>query len=244
MVNKKLIVGNLKMNMVADEISSYLRIVNKNIYSDNVVICPSSIYIPYFLKQRYNVGIQNIAVEEMGSHTGEISAKQAYSLGVKYALIGHSERRQVDGETDLIVGKKVKTAIKNNLYSIVCIGETNEDKVMLRTENVLKKQLKYALKELILEDMDNVVIAYEPVWAIGTNKIPSNRDIKNTVSYIKLLISNLYGYNNIKVLYGGSVNSKNISQLMKIDNLDGFLIGGSSLDPNEFLNIIEVAVTK
>ena len=184
MVNKKLIVGNLKMNMVADEVSSYLRIVNKNIYSDNVVICPSSIYIPYFLKQRYNVGIQNIAVEEMGSHTGEISAKQAYSLGVKYALIGHSERRQVDGETDLIVGKKVKTAIKNNLYSIVCIGETNEDKVMLRTENVLKKQLKYALKELILEDMDNVIIAYEPVWAIGTNKIPSNRDIKNTVSYI------------------------------------------------------------
>lgn len=244
MENKKLIVGNLKMNMVADEISDYLKNVNKNIYSNNVVICPSSIYIPYFLKQRYSVGIQNISIEESGAHTGEISAKQAYSLGVKYALVGHSERRSMYGDTDLIVGKKIKTAIKNNLYPIVCIGETIEDKAMLRTERVLKKQLNYALKDLSLEELDNVIIAYEPVWSIGTNKIPSNRDIKNTVSYIKLLIDNLFGYNKTKVLYGGSVNSKNISQLMKIENLDGFLIGGSSLKPDEFLNIIEVTNTK
>lgn len=244
MENKKLIVGNLKMNMVADEVSNYLKAINKNIYSDNVVICPSSIYIPYFLKQRYSVGIQNISTEDMGAHTGEISAKQAYSLGVKYTLVGHSERRTMYGDTDLIVGKKVKIAIKNNLYSIICIGETIEDKAMLRTERVLKKQLNYALKDLSVEEMDNVVIAYEPVWSIGTNKIPSNRDIKNTVSYIKLLISNLFGYNDAKVLYGGSVNSKNIAQLMKVDNLDGFLIGGASLKPDEFLNIIEVANQK
>lgn len=244
MENKKLIVGNLKMNMVADEVSNYLNNINKNIYSNNVVICPSSIYIPYFLKQRYSVGVQNICSEEMGAYTGELSAKQAYSLGVKYTLVGHSERRGMYNETDLIVGKKVKTAIKNNLYPIICIGETIEDKAMLRTERVLKKQLNYALKDLSVEEMDNVVIAYEPVWSIGTNKIPSNRDIKNTVSYIKLLISNLFGYNDAKVLYGGSVNSKNISQLIKIDNLDGFLIGGASLKPDEFLNIIEVANIK
>ena len=240
MENNKLIVGNLKMNMVADDISNYLKIANKNIYSDKVVICPTNIYIPYFLKQRYSVGIQNIAGEEQGAYTGEVSAKQAYSLGVKYSLIGHSERRQMYNETDLIIGKKIKMAIKNNLYPIVCIGETNEDKAMLRTERILKKQINYALKNLTLEEMDNVIIAYEPVWAIGTNKIPSNQDIKSTISYIKLLISNLYGYNNIRVLYGGSVNSKNISQLVKIDNLDGFLIGGASLKIEEFLNIIEV----
>lgn len=244
MENKRIVVGNLKMNMVADEVSNYLNKVNKNIYSDQVVICPSSIYIPYFLKQRYQVGIQNISSENSGAYTGEISALQAYSLGVNYALIGHSERRLLFSENDLTVNKKVKIAIKNNLYPIICIGETNEDKVMLRTEKVLKKQITYALKDLTIEDMDNIVIAYEPVWAIGTNKIPSNRDIKNTISYIKLLVNNLYHYNRVKVLYGGSVNKNNIEQLVKIDNLDGFLVGGASLKPDEFLKIIEVAVTK
>lgn len=244
MENKRIVVGNLKMNMVADEVSNYLNKVNKNIYSNQVVICPSSIYIPYFLKQRYQVGIQNISSENSGAYTGEVSALQAYSLGVNYALIGHSERRHLFSENDLAVNKKVKIAIKNNLYPIICIGETNEDKVMLRTEKVLKKQITYALKDLTVEDMDNIVIAYEPVWSIGTNKIPSNRDIKNTISYIKLLVNNLYHYNRVKVLYGGSVNKNNIEQLVKIDNLDGFLVGGASLKPDEFLKIIEVAVTK
>lgn len=244
MENKRIIVGNLKMNMVADEVSNYLNVINKNIYSDQVVICPSTIYIPYFLKHRYKIGIQNIATEEKGAYTGEVSATQAYSLGVHYALIGHSERRALFNENDLVVNKKVKAAIKNNLYPIICVGETNEDKVMLRTEKILKKQITYALHDLNFDELDSVVIAYEPVWSIGTNKIPSNKDIKSTISYIKLLVENLYGYNKIKVLYGGSVNQKNIEQLVKIDNLDGFLVGGASLKPNEFLNIIEVAVTK
>lgn len=165
-------------------------------------------------------------------------------MGVNYALIGHSERRALFGETDLIVSKKVQEAIKNNLYPIICVGETNEDKVMMRTEKVLKKQITYALRGLKPDEIDSVIIAYEPVWAIGTNKIPSNKDIKSTISYIKLLVKNLYGYNKTKVLYGGSVNKKNISGLVKIDNLDGFLVGGASLKPDEFLNIIEVAVTK
>ncbi|MEI3529562.1 MAG: triose-phosphate isomerase [Bacilli bacterium] len=244
MENNHLVVGNLKMNMVADEISSYLKVINKNIYSEQVVICPSSIYIPYFLKQRYRVGIQNIAAENKGAYTGEVSATQAYSLGVQYALVGHSERRALFNENDLTVNQKVKIAIKNNLYPIICVGETNEDKVMLRTEKILKKQITYALRDLNNDELNNVIIAYEPVWSIGTNKIPSNKDIKSTISYIKLLVENLYGYNGIKVLYGGSVSQKNIKQLVKIDNLDGFLVGGASLNPDEFLNIIEVAVTK
>lgn len=242
MENKRIIVGNLKMNMVASEINDYLKEVNKKINNNDVVICPSSLYIPYFLKQKYKVGIQNIAPEENGAHTGEISAMQASSLGVEYAIIGHSERRQMYGDNDLLINKKVKIALKNNLIPIICIGETNEEKAMFRTEKVINKQITYALRDLSKEDMEKVIIAYEPVWAIGTNVIPTDSDIKNAVSYIKTLINTLTMYNNTKVLYGGSVNKNNITELTQIKEVDGFLIGGASLKPNEFCEIIEVAV--
>lgn len=244
MENKRIIIGNLKMNMVASEINDYLKEVNKKINNSDVVICPSSLYIPYFLKQKYKVGIQNIASAENGAHTGEISASQASSLGVEYVIIGHSERRQMYGDTDLLINKKVKLALANNLIPIICVGETNEDKVMFRTEKVINKQITYALRDLSKEDMEKVIIAYEPVWAIGTNVIPTNSDIKNAVSYIKALINTITQYNDAKVLYGGSVNKKNVSQLIKINEVDGFLIGGASLKPDEFSEIIEVAVSK
>lgn len=244
MENKRIIVGNLKMNMVASEINDYLKEVNKKINNSDVVICPSSLYIPYFLKQKYKVGIQNIASAETGAHTGEISASQVSSLGVEYAIIGHSERRQMYGDTDLLINKKVKLALANNLIPIICVGETNEDKVMFRTEKVINKQITYALRDLSKENMEKVIIAYEPVWAIGTNVIPTNSDIKNAISYIKSLVNKITKYNDTKVLYGGSVNKKNISELIKINEVDGFLIGGASLKPDEFSEIIEVAVSK
>lgn len=244
MENKRIIIGNLKMNMGASEINNYLKEVNKRIDNSNIVICPSSLFIPYFLKQKYKVGIQNIAPAECGAHTGEISASQASSLGVEYVIIGHSERRQMYNDTDLMINKKVKLALNNNLIPIICIGETNEDKVMFRTEKVINKQITYALRDLTKEDMEKIIIAYEPVWAIGTNVVPTNSDIKNAISYIKSLINTITQYNNTKVLYGGSVNKKNILELIKVNEVDGFLIGGASLKPDEFSEIIEVAVNK
>lgn len=229
---KKLIIGNLKNYMMSSEIVNYLKKVDK-IDDKNVIICPSNIYIPYFLKKGYSVGIQNIN-ELDKTCTGEITPSQAKSLGINYTIVGHSERRINLKETDIDINKKIIEAQKYNMKIILCIGETLEEKEMLKTSIVLKKQLLNSLKNTNLK---NIVIAYEPIWAIGTNKIPSIKDIASTTSYIKELIKKNFD-SDIKVLYGGSVNSTNIGEIIK--EVDGVLIGKASTDGSDFLKIIEV----
>lgn len=229
---KKIIIGNLKNYMMSSEIVNYLKKVDK-IDDKNVIICPSNIYIPYFLKKGYSVGIQNIN-ELDKTCTGEITPSQAKSLGINYTIVGHSERRINLKETDIDINKKIIEAQKYNMKIILCIGETLEEKEMLKTSIVLKKQLLNSLKNTNLK---NIVIAYEPIWAIGTNKIPSIKDIASTTSYIKELIKKNFD-SDIKVLYGGSVNSTNIGEIIK--EVDGVLIGKASTDGSEFLKIIEV----
>lgn len=230
-----LVVANLKMNLSSKQLIPYLNKVNS--YSkNNLVICPTSIYIPYFLKHSYKVGIQNVFYENEGSYTGEISPFQASSLGIEYAIVGHSNRRILFHETDLEIHKKIVKCLENKLKVVVCIGETLEEKNRMKTSSVLKKQIMMDLRGI--QDLSNVYIAYEPVWAIGSKQVPSNQDIKDTVNYIKELVAELNQYENIKVLYGGSIDEENIELITKISNIDGILIGNSALNAEQLLTIM------
>lgn len=240
-MENKLIVANHKMNMDAKEVNEYLKELG-NINNKNLIICPTSIYIPYFLKKKFEVGIQNTFIHEKGSYTGEISPKQAKSLGVNYTIVGHSERRIYFNETDTLINKKVLESLNNNLKVILCIGETLEEKNMLKTDKILKRQIINALRDVV--NIDDVIIAYEPVWSIGTGIVPESKEISATISYIKTIIDKLYPSNNVKILYGGSVTEKNIKSLTKIKEVNGFLVGGASLNTKSLLKIIEVVVSQ
>lgn len=237
-MENKIIVGNIKMNMRFGEIPNYINHF-KDIKNNNLIICPSYIYIPYFLNYDFHVGSQNVCTHEDGGYTGEISARQLHSIGVKYTIIGHSERRIKLKETDVEINQKVKSAVKANLKVILCIGETEEEKQMLKKDIALKRQIRNALFDV--ENLNNVIIAYEPVWSVGTNKLPSNDELLKTIQYIKKLVYNMYK-TEIKVIYGGSINEKNIDNLKTIEELDGFLIGSASINPSQFIEIIDKIV--
>ena len=230
----KLIVANFKMNLLKEDILEYVKHFNKK--ESNVIFCPSNIYLNYFLEKDLNVGSQDASFEEKGAFTGDVSASQLKSIGVKYTIIGHSERRKYHND-DKYVNNKLICALNNSLIPILCIGETKEQRENNETYQVLEKQLNEALNNINSDLLSNIIIAYEPVWSIGTGIIPSNYDIYNTISFIKEYLQKRYVLQ-LKVLYGGSVNSNNISELETINNIDGYLIGGSSIDYNKFLDII------
>ena len=230
----KLIVANFKMNLLKEDILEYVKHFNKE--RSNVILCPTNIYLNYFLEKNLNVGSQDVAFEEKGAFTGDVSASQLKSIGVKYTIIGHSERRKYYND-DKSVNNKLICALNNNLIPILCIGETKEQRENNETYEVLEKQLNEALNNINGDLLSNIIIAYEPVWSIGTGVIPSNEDIYNTIYFIKKYLCEQYNLQ-LKVLYGGSVNSNNISELETINNIDGYLIGGSSIDYNKFLDII------
>lgn len=241
---EKMVIANLKMNMVFNDVKEYLNAINESITSDRVVICPTSIYVPYFLGHKYKVGLQNTYIENKGAYTGEISPLQAKSLGITYVLVGHSERRKILKEDNELVHKKLQAILNNNMTAVLCIGETLEEKNMLKTDTVLKRQLITALNDIDEKKYHNIIIAYEPVWSIGTNLVPTNKEIETTVAYIKNIVSTNFKITNIPVIYGGSVNEKNIKELNQIKNISGVLVGGASLDPQKLLNIIEVVVSQ
>ena len=224
----KLIVCNMKMNLDKSDIDSYLeRIKNKDL--SNVIFCPTSIYLPYFINNNLNVGIQNISKYETGSHTGDISIKQVSSLNIKYAIIGHSERNN-DLEQ---INEKVILCSKYNVTPIICIGE----KQKLSTEK-LEKELEYqldnVLKEVVLK---KAIIAYEPVWMIGSNNNYDTFTLHHIYTFLKKLVKK-YQIDDIMILYGGSVNTSNIHDILDIT--DGVLVGSASVDVNNFLKILEV----
>ncbi len=243
MANKKIVVGNMKMNLTAKEIDQYLKELEKKNYGSDVVFCPSALYIPYFLGHDFLVGIQNIAAYEKGAYTGEISATQAKSMKISYAIIGHSERREYFQETDEVVATKIRLAQAEDLNVILCVGESLQEREAFETYKVLKRQVKAALQGMEKENISKVIIAYEPIWAIGTGKVPSNNEIEDTVSFLKDIILELF-HTEIPVLYGGSVTDENIQELNKIPNVDGYLVGGASTKIEKFNKIIEVVVTQ
>ncbi|MBE6138139.1 MAG: triose-phosphate isomerase [Firmicutes bacterium] len=243
MENKKIVIGNQKIYMSVNEVGEFLKEITGKVLTSNVVICPTTLYIPYFLKHRYSVGIQNVCEYDVGQYTGEVSAQQASEIGLKYALVGHSERRSYYNEDNDVINSKIKNLLKANIIPVLCVGETSEEKNLFKTKKVLKSDLISCLNKVSSEDIEKIIIAYEPVWAIGTKRIPTMAEIKSNVAYIKDLIKQIYK-KEIRVIYGGSVNPNNIEKLNRIDNVDGFLVGGSSTKAEEFLKIIEVVVNQ
>jgi len=219
----KLIIANHKMNLDIDDIYEYLRKLKH--VKNKVVILPTDIYLPYFINENFVVGIQNIYPKKYGSYTGEVSPYQAKKLGVKYAMIGHSERRKYFDEENDFIEKKVKVAVENGLTVLLCVGEKEHERDDVF--DVLRKQLS------VIDSPENIIVSYEPVWSIGNGNIPSNDEIKRVVKFIKSCY-------NVKVLYGGSVNEHNIATLSEVEELDGFLIGSAALDPDRLLKILEV----
>lgn len=232
---KKMVVLNHKLYMNYDDVKEYIREVKDHIRMDiDVVMCPSSIFIPYF-KGRYNfyLGTQNLSGTVA---TGEVSGLQLKSLDVRYALVGHSERKINLKETNKMINTNIKEALKYNIIPIVCLGETKEEHERKKTAEVIIKQLKdYFFDVEVLAD---VVLAYEPIWAIGSNMVPKNKEIEEIVQLIKDVMFKKFNVN-IRVLYGGSVNLKTIDKLNEIVNIDGYLLGRVSTDTKALLMIMD-----
>lgn len=239
-MEEKIVIANLKMNLNITEMSEYLKRASELLNDSQVVFCPTNIYIPYFLKKKFGVGVQNIYYEDNGAFTGELSPLQAKQIGVEYTIIGHSERRIYFDETDSIVNKKIKAALKNNLKVILCVGETKEERDMLKTDKIIKRQLINCLRDI--EDISNIIIAYEPVWAIGTSVTPTKKEIQSITTYIGNIVKTLYEDIDLRIVYGGSVNSKNIEMINSVDNIYGVLVGGASLNIDELVKIKEVVI--
>ena len=191
---------------------------------------------------RVAMGAQNLYWQKEGAYTGEISADMLVAAGCQYVIIGHSERRQYFGETDEAVNKKISAAITTNLIPVFCIGETESERESGNTFSVLDKQVKDGLKGKVADDLGSLVIAYEPVWAIGTGKTATNDQAQEAHKYIRSLIEGLFGTTlaeSIRILYGGSVKPANVSELMAMPDIDGALVGGASLDPESFSKIVK-----
>ena len=235
---KKIIVGNLKANMNMDKVGDYIYTMNNSINSDNeVVICPSYIYIPFFTNENFNVGSQNVSIYDNGAFTGEVSAEQLKSAKVKYVIVGHSERRKYFHENERVMNIKIRKCLDNELIPIVCIGETKEERIEFKTKQVLRMDLLEILKDLDRDKIKDLIIAYEPIWAIGTGIVPSPKEIDDIALFIKDIVKSAYKIN-VKVLYGGSINTTNIDKFKLLNDIDGFLVGGASNNPNEFVQII------
>ncbi len=232
----KLIVSNHKMNLTLNEVKEYLKEI-KTLKSEKnlLVFCPSFVYLPYFKAIKYPLGSQNVASQKMGALTGEISIEQLKSLGVTYVIIGHSERRMILKEDLNTIQKKISLCLKNDITPILCIGEQQKERQS--KEKVLEQEIQTAFENQT--KLENIVIAYEPIWTIGTGLIPDKQEIETTIHWIKFYIKKNYNIE-CKVIYGGSVNQNTILQLNKIKNMDGYLIGGTSLKIKELKKIIEI----
>ena len=246
-MRKKVIAGNWKMNMLPNEAIQFieeLAPVVKNTKHEVILCVPyTDLFYALLTAQGTNIkiGAQNMHFEESGAYTGEISAKMLKSINVEYVIIGHSERRQYFNETDETVNKKVKTAFQNGLKPIVCVGETLEQRESDQTEEIITNQTKFALEGLTEEQIKNTIIAYEPIWAIGTGKTATSEDANNSIKAIRNKIAEIYGQivaDGVIIQYGGSVKSTNAKELFEMSDIDGGLVGGASLKADEFSKIV------
>jgi len=248
----KVIAGNWKMNNDPNEtrdLISKLLAGLKNLNSTcEVVICP-----PYtslseassmIKDSKIRLGAQNIHEEENGAFTGEVSAKMLLNTGCEYVIIGHSERRTIYKESDALINKKIKRALKNNLKPIFCVGELLEEREKNITEQVIKSQVLKGLQDFSVNDLKDLIIAYEPVWAIGTGKTATPQQAEEVHLFIRTLLANNFSSDfaeNLSILYGGSVKPDNSKELLSQKNIDGALVGGACLNADSFINIIKSA---
>lgn len=246
-MKKKVIAGNWKMNMLPNEAIDFIAQLTplvKNTENEVILCVPyTDLFYALLTAQGTNIkiGAQNMHWEEKGAYTGEVSGKMLKSIGVEYVIIGHSERRQYFAETDETVNKKIKAAFANKLKPIVCVGETLEQRENKKTKEVIIKQVQTALKGLEKEEVEQTIIAYEPIWAIGTGKTATSEDANNSIKDIRNKIAELYGEDvaqKVIIQYGGSVKSTNAKEIFETSDIDGALIGGASLKVDEFSKIV------
>ncbi|MBQ9485224.1 MAG: triose-phosphate isomerase [Clostridia bacterium] len=244
-MRRPIIAGNWKMNKTAAETEALIAELKPLVAKSKpeVVIC-----VPYtdlwaaknaIVGTKIRLGAENVAWADSGAFTGEISAAMLKEIGVEYVIIGHSERRTYFGETDETVNMRLKQAIANGLKPIVCVGETLNEREKNKTKRVLKKQVLEGFKDV--QDFSDIVIAYEPVWAIGTGKTATADDANKTIGYIRSLIKNTWGAEvskDIRIQYGGSMKPSNAKELMAMRNIDGGLIGGAALKAQDFAAIV------
>jgi len=231
----KIVIGNFKMNLNNLEINEYLEYFKDKKYS-NVYFAPSNIYLKDFINNGFNTIAQDVSSYTSGAYTGDVSANMLKSIGINYSLVGHSERRKYYND-DLFINEKIKRLLEENIIPILCIGENLEERNNNTYLEVIKKEIEEAFKNIDKNKLKSVIIAYEPIWSIGTNKIPSNEEIEEITKFIKEYVFKNYLFN-IKVLYGGSVNNNNVDILNKIGIIDGYLVGGCSIKKEEFNDLI------
>jgi len=230
----KYLICNFKNKLLKDDILKYNRNLGEIETKVKLVLCPPSIYLSLFDKNGYDLGVQDISSFMDRTITGEIEANQIKSLEATYVIVGHSERRIYKHEINIDFINKINNALENNLNVIYCVGETLRDKENGSTFEILEKQISEVLNNV---EIKNIMIAYEPIWAIGTGNVPSIKEIKENIEFISDLLYEKYECK-LDILYGGSVNDENIGELCSIKGLSGFLVGGASLDVNKVKGMI------
>ena len=246
-MRKPIIAGNWKMHKTINEAKSFVEEIKGSIKETDVeaVICA-----PYTILKdlkevtkgtNIKVGAQNMHFEENGAFTGEISPLMLKELDVDYVIIGHSERRQYFNETDETVNKKVKKALEHSIIPIMCVGESLEEREAGDTKSIVKSQVEKGLQGINHEDIKKIVVAYEPIWAIGTGKTASSEDANEVIAYIREVIKNVSSEDiseEIRIQYGGSVKPSNVEEIMNQSDIDGALVGGASLEPKDFIELV------
>ncbi len=250
-MRKKIVAGNWKMNETLQEGVALATEINNSINEGkkpncDVIICTPFIHLASIANVLNNgiigLGAENCADKAKGAFTGEVSAAMVKSTGAKYVILGHSERRQYYGETAEILKQKVELAVENNLKIIFCCGETLEEREANKQNEIVKSELEKSVFHLSKEQWGNIILAYEPIWAIGTGKTATAEQAEEMLGYIRSIVAQKFGSEvaeNTTILYGGSCNAKNASELFSKPNIDGGLIGGASLKAKDFKAIID-----
>ncbi|MDT8858715.1 triose-phosphate isomerase [Alkalihalobacillus sp. MEB130] len=248
-MRKPIIAGNWKMNKTLGEAKQFVEAVKTSVPANSevdAVVCSPALFLESLVSQTegtdLKVGAQNVHFEENGAFTGEISPVALADLKVDYVIIGHSERREMFAETDETVNKKVHAAFKHNLVPIMCCGETDDEREAGKTNDVVKVQVEAGLAGLTADQVKNTVIAYEPIWAIGTGKSSSAADANEVCLYIRKVVAEAFSpeaAEAVRIQYGGSVKPANIKEYMAESDIDGALVGGASLEADSFLALLE-----
>ena len=246
-MRRKVIAGNWKMNMLPNEAIEFITNLAPMVKDtkNEVILCVPYTDLFYSLltvqETNIHIGAQNVYYKESGAYTGEVSPKMLKSINTEYVIIGHSERRQYFAETDETVNLKLKASLDEGLKPIVCVGETLEQREANETEKIITSQVEKALANLSKEEVKKTIIAYEPIWAIGTGKTATSEDANSSIKQIRNKIKELYGEEvseEVVILYGGSVKPNNIKEYLTQDDIDGALVGGASLDVNSYKELL------
>jgi triosephosphate isomerase len=250
-MRRPVVAGNWKMNCLQSEATDLVNrlVAQKNLSSNvEVVLAPPFTALAVVRKLIDGSGVQlagqNIHFEPKGAWTGEVSAAMLIDAGCKYVILGHSERRSHFHEDDALINKKIKAALKEELHIIFCVGETLQQRERNETRGVVESQLKFGLEGLADRDMENLVIAYEPVWAIGTGKTATPEQAQDVHQFVRAFLETMFAKStveSVRIQYGGSVNSENCKTLMAQNDIDGALVGSASLDAESFITIINSA---